>query len=208
MTIDLGRRLTLSAAALALSLTACGPKASPNSGEPAVQLTKEAAKADAASNASGCSARASTIWKSGGGAFAIDAFADGPDCARAVATIVIRDSDGAPMWTDSRVAGQTMTLAQAKDVAGMHAALAEWVDSENATFKTTGDLPAWTANHSEPYLGEFAFYPEPGVGRGDYEELRGKKLPIFCYVQGMESLACVILRDGGFEKVGVQTFPG
>jgi hypothetical protein len=29
-----------------------------------------------------------------------------------------------------------------------------------------------------------------------------------CYVQGLESLACLIERDGRLEKIGVQAFPG
>jgi hypothetical protein len=31
---------------------------------------------------------------------------------------------------------------------------------------------------------------------------------VFCYVQGMESMSCVVFRDGGMTKIGVQTFPG
>jgi len=33
-------------------------------------------------------------------------------------------------------------------------------------------------------------------------------VPVFCYVQGMESMACVALQNGEMTKVGVQTFPG
>jgi hypothetical protein len=31
---------------------------------------------------------------------------------------------------------------------------------------------------------------------------------LFCFVQGMESLACLALQDGALVKVGVQAFPG
>jgi len=31
---------------------------------------------------------------------------------------------------------------------------------------------------------------------------------MYCYVQGMESLACLVISDEGLEKIGVQSFPG
>jgi hypothetical protein len=32
---------------------------------------------------------------------------------------------------------------------------------------------------------------------------------VFCYVQGMESMACIGLsKDGQMTKIGVQSFPG
>ena len=39
-------------------------------------------------------------------------------------------------------------------------------------------------------------------------KLRGQKLPLFCYVQGMESMGCVALDGESITKVGLQTFPG
>jgi hypothetical protein len=31
---------------------------------------------------------------------------------------------------------------------------------------------------------------------------------MFCYVQGLESLACLVEQDDRLEKIGVQAFPG
>ena len=59
-----------------------------------------------------------------------------------------------------------------------------------------------------PRSGEFPFYPEPYYDRSGYEVLRQSDVPLFCYVQGMESIACVALENGRMEKVGVQSFPG
>ena len=39
-------------------------------------------------------------------------------------------------------------------------------------------------------------------------KLRGARVPMFCYVQGLESMACVALTSDGITKVGVQSFPG
>ncbi len=41
-----------------------------------------------------------------------------------------------------------------------------------------------------------------------YERLAGEAKPMFCYVQGMESLACLVEFDDRLEKIGVQSFPG
>jgi hypothetical protein len=58
-------------------------------------------------------------------------------------------------------------------------------------------------------LGEFPFYPEEGMDQVTYEQIRAEKQKIFCYVQGMESIACVaISKNGAATKIGVQTFPG
>ena len=59
-----------------------------------------------------------------------------------------------------------------------------------------------------PMSGEFPLYLEDGTTREDYAALRVKKLPMFCYVQGMESQACLALEDGGLRKIGAQSFPG
>jgi hypothetical protein len=59
-----------------------------------------------------------------------------------------------------------------------------------------------------PVNGEFPFYPEPGVDRDYYEKARALRAPVFCYVQGMESMSFVALIEGGMVKLGVQSFPG
>lgn len=56
--------------------------------------------------------------------------------------------------------------------------------------------------------GEFPFYVEEGLDRAAYEAVRGRDAPMFCYIQGMESAACLALEDGRLAKIGVQSFPG
>ena len=82
--------------------------------------------------------------------------------------------------------------------------------AQSQTFKSTGDLPEWKKGAEAPSpLGEFPFYPDQGVDQETYAKIRAEKQAVFCYVQGMESMACVaIARDGTATKVGVQTFPG
>ena len=66
----------------------------------------------------------------------------------------------------------------------------------------------WPPGAQQPASGEFPFYPEEGVDRDYYEKARAARAPLFCYVQGMESMSCVAIIEGGMVKLGVQSFPG
>lgn len=157
----------------------------------------------------GCMAVATTPWRPLSGVeFSIEARSAGPDCARAVATLVIRDTQGRALWTDARAAEHVMTLKDARDEQSIRAAMAEWIDPASSTMRTTATLPDWPAGAQGPENGEFPFYPEPHLDRESYEDLRRRNTPMFCYVQGMESLACVAFNENRIEKVGVQSFPG
>lgn len=167
-----------------------------------------AAMAVTTASAKDCSGIAGTDWTQMKG-YTIGAIAGGPDCARAVALIVIRDADNNPVWHESYVAEQVMVLAGAQNDADMTKALSEWIDPSSPQFATTADLPDWPEGADSPMSGEFAFYPEDGVDREAWAKIRAAKTPVYCYVQGMESTACVTNDpEMGFYKIGVQTFPG
>jgi hypothetical protein len=136
-----------------------------------------------------------------------ESYSNGGACADAVVTIVVR-AQRRVLWTDALPAAQVMTFAQAKTPAQMKAALADWL-AQPHLFKSSGDLPVWNKGADAPVAGEFPFYPEGVVDRDTYMQIRAERQAMFCYVQGMESMACVaIARDGTATKVGVQTFPG
>jgi hypothetical protein len=156
----------------------------------------------------GCDARAASVWQAGEAKLIVEASAQGPDCGRAVALMVIRDASGAPLYANAHFAAEIMTLANAADQNAMQAALSEWVDSSNTSMATTGALPAWLENAAGPASGEFPFYPDEHVDRRAYLALRAQDLPLFCYVQGMESLRCLAFSEGGIDGVGVQLFAG
>jgi hypothetical protein len=121
----------------------------------------------------------------------------------------VRNTSGEPIYTQSHITSDLMTLAPAADPAAMNTALTEWVAPET-TMSTTSTLPEWAANAEMPG-GEFPFYPDnhpDGYSREAYAAMRAANLPMFCYVQGMESLSCIIYGDGGIEHIGVQAFPG
>jgi hypothetical protein len=158
--------------------------------------------------APGCDARAVQAWSVGEGELSVEAATAGPDCARAVATLVVRDSSGVPLYADVHLAEHVMTLAPARDQAAMQTALGEWL-TPSTIMASTSALPDWPENATAPQSGEFPFYPEEGYDRESYTALRQNNLPLFCYVQGMESMACVAFSgEGQVSKIGVQTFPG
>jgi len=155
-----------------------------------------------------CDFKASVPWKpERGPLFRAEAMSSGPSCPNAVVTIVLRTGDGKPLWADAMPSSQLMTFQGIKTAAQMKRALVEWLDNPS-TFKSSADLPPWTKGEQAPQAGEFPFYPEAGVDQENYEQSRAAKAPVFCYVQGMESMSCVIFRDGGLSKIGLQTFPG
>jgi len=157
----------------------------------------------------GCSLSASNQWQAGGTTFTVEGATSGPDCEHAVATLVLRNADGVAIWAEAHITEDIMVLKPAHDVAAMRTALAEWIDpAKNTTMLSTSALPEWPENAEMPESGEFPFYPAEGYDRETYTALRAANLPLFCYVQGMESLACLSYGDGGVEKIGVQTFPG
>lgn len=157
----------------------------------------------------GCQASTTGAWHASTAVtLQVEASSAGPDCAHAVATIAVRDAGGKVLWVDAAASEHLMTLAQAHDLASMQRALADWIDSNNHTIATSSALPDWPQGADAPQNGEFPFYPEQELNRDAYIALRAANVPVFCYVQGMESEACVALQDGAMTKIGVQTFPG
>jgi len=158
----------------------------------------------------GCYAEAAQTWRPlGKGPYTVNAIARGPTCPQTSVALTVRNAQNDVIWTDSYAAAQVMTLAyRHQDSRSLRDALAEWIDPETIRMRITADLPPWPEGANEPSAGEFPFYPEPWVDRAFYVELRRRNLPMYCYVQGMESIACLVLDQERLEKIGVQSFPG
>lgn len=161
--------------------------------------------------AGGCVVHAEAVWTPPGGKpLTLRAHADGPRCAGAVAVMTVRDADGAIAWTEAYDAGFVMVLAEAKTPEAMQAALAGWVSVDPAAAQTAAELPPWAPGAAAPEDREFGFYPADEMDQARYEALRATKAPMHCFVQGMESLACLAVtpESGVPELVGYQAFPG
>lgn len=167
------------------------------------QQTADAPAEPAAVAENGCPATASGTWET----LQVSANANGADCATAQATLTISNGDQT-LWSEVYPVNQVMVLAGADSVEDLQRRLNEWVNPPGAARNSTGDLPVWAAGGEHPMSGEFPFYQEEGVDRATYETLRGRDAPMFCYVQGMESEACLVLENGRITKIGAQSFPG
>ena len=156
-----------------------------------------------------CAASASRQWAPANSrVYRTEAFSNGPTCTLAVATLVVRAPDGKVVWSDALATEHLMTFGEVKTRPLMAGALREWL-IQSHTFNSTADLPAWKTGSAPTSSSEFPFYADAALGREAYEQMRAEKQPVFCYVQGMESMTCVGLsKDGEMTKIGVQTFPG
>lgn len=156
-----------------------------------------------------CTLRASTSWApEGQPALLVEAFSDGPACAQAVVTLVIRGADGAALYAEAFVAAWNFLLRDADTPDRMEVALRRWIDPHEFNLASAAALPEWPAGSDGPG-GEFPFYPaEIYNDRDSYEALRAADLPLYCVVAGAESGLCLVYVDGRIEEVGRQSFPG
>jgi hypothetical protein len=155
-----------------------------------------------------CDAATDGDWVTGAGErFRVTATTSGPNCRQSVALMIVRDAAGDVVWTDARAAVHVAGLNTPRTRTPMTEALRQWIGFATRG-QTTADLPPWTRPQEGPSVSGFEFEPEPWIDRDTYLALRARAEPMFCYVQGIESLACLIARDGRLEKIGVQAFPG
>jgi hypothetical protein len=194
----------------ALSLSACGKNMTLfTDGDNIPDPTPKAlVTTEAASN---CDLHVEKAWIDGqapADRYIAEAITSGPTCATAVATLVVRAGEGAPLYVWASPAQDIFGLKDAPDTTAMKVALKDWIDQGNSSIKTTADLPDWSTTEGQAKRAEFPFMPEEGMDAKTYEDLRKQKLDVFCFPQGGESLACAALQDGQMQSIGLQLFPG
>jgi hypothetical protein len=155
-----------------------------------------------------CTAYSTATWAASATVrLKLEAFSDGPTCAKSVAVFVVRDSAGTVLYSESHQSEFVMSLAGARNRQQMQAALSDWVRvGKGANF--TANLPNWVSGATAPVETEFGFMPNDGITRADYLAVKTSRAPLLCYVQGMESLRCLVYRNNGLEDFGIQSFPG
>jgi hypothetical protein len=166
-----------------------------------------------------CNTSVSKKWNVGRSLpYAVDASSLGPDCKRAVALLVVRDGKGEVKYSFSAAAkdiGTFGNLAEAPvtDAKKMRAALTEWIDTGlSSKINHLSQYPEWkdgAEGPAETPPAEFPFTASSDLTRDTYENWRKQNLPVFCFVQGIESERCLVLaKDGSVSEVGIQSFPG
>jgi hypothetical protein len=155
-----------------------------------------------------CTTFAATPWAAGPNPrVRIEAFSDGPSCAKAVAVIVVRDVLGSVLYSDSYQTQFVLPLSEARSRTQLQAALQNWMTGVNGA-SLKNNLPDWVRGATAPIEKEFGFSPAEGITRDDYLAIKSGRAPLLCYVQGMESIKCLVYRNGGFQDFGIQAFPG
>jgi hypothetical protein len=141
--------------------------------------------------------------------YTVEAAAYGPVCDTAAVTLVLRDSDGAAIYTFAGSADKLLGFEAVTDQASLAVMLNDYaVEDSEGSMTSTNDLPEWKAGADYPIFGDFPFYIEGDLAREQYEALRSAAKPMYCHVQGRESLACLELDSPFANKIGVQALPG
>ncbi len=177
----------------------------------AVAAAFAAPAASAEAPAKGCHAHGAVDFKVGAKTWRAEAISEGPDCLKAVILLTLRTDEGFAVFSDVLAPdGIHFVEVDAADPKTMEKGLAALIAQEGA-LQTTADLKPWKKGEEAPEpSGEFPFYPDQDMNQEWYEELRAKKLPMFCYVPGLESLKCVALdpETSNAVAIGMQAFPG
>jgi hypothetical protein len=190
--------------AAALALAACSPSSCTNNAKQD-EPSEETTQTDAAN---GCAATASAPWAAGAETLTVEGSTTGADCASAEARLALRRGDGGgETYAQVFSASSIFTLAGASSAEDMQRRLQEWVNGAGPVLDSTGDLPEWEENAELPGNSEFPFRPY-GIDRAAYAALRATDVPMFCFVQGMETQACFWLDQGALRRIGEQSFPG
>lgn len=172
-------RLLLLVAALALS--ACGPMGG-----------------GTASDTSACarSATHEAAWTTEGAPDTVTARSEGPSCAQAVVTLVVRNSNGDPLWAfastyyDMTMGGIPPEGAAAVSNEQMDEFLAGWA---NVTTMRSNELPEWREGVATLTESATTFAYDTPFDREVYEMLRARNLPMICYAAAVEASQCLIV---------------
>ncbi|MFO1032579.1 MAG: hypothetical protein U1E15_00200 [Hyphomicrobiales bacterium] len=166
--------------------------------------------------AAACTASATVPWTaSGKQGLKLTASAVGASCASPVVVLSVLDAAGKPVWTTARI-GENVALfadASARTPKALPGALKEWLTTGLSTSpKSSGDLPPWRAGQENPLQKkgeEFGYFAGSDMSESYYEEQRKAKLPVFCFVQGLESESCIMAGpNASILEFGGRTFPG
>jgi hypothetical protein len=131
----------------------------------------------------------------------------GRSCARAALSYTILNARGRVLFRQTHQSQFVAPFAQVRTRSQMRAALTDWIKPVNrANFKA--GLPDWLAGADAPEAREFGFTPAETMTREEYLGIKADATPLRCYVQGMESINCVIFHGGVIDPFGIQAFPG
>ena len=150
--------------------------------------------------------------------YTINASSLGSNCAQAAVVLIVRDGKGEVKYSFVGAAkdiGSFTNLAESPvtDVKKMRVALAQWLDAGlSSKMNKLSNFPDWKVGADGPAEdppSEFPFTVSSDLDRNSYIDWRKQNVPVFCFVQGMESARCIVLtKQDVVSEVGIQSFPG
>jgi hypothetical protein len=163
--------------------------------------------------AAGCALVATTAWVipasrvNAATRLTVTGTSAGPSCARARLNYTITNARGRVLFRQTYQSEAVAPFQEVRTRAQMQAALVDWIKPTNqANF--LANLPNWVAGADGPEEREFGFTPAETMTREEYLGIIASRTPTRCYVQGIESINCVIYHGGVVDPFGVQQFPG
>lgn len=131
------------------------------------------------------------------------------ECGLGELVLTVRNQAGEIEFADSFGPNDLFGFYDIVTFQAMKLALTDWVGSY-ADQSSSAKLPPWPQGADGADAGEFPFFVEEGVTRDLYEDVRAEDRAMVCFIQGGESLLCLVKhpRTGALEAIGVQTFPG
>jgi hypothetical protein len=152
-----------------------------------------------------CTQSVEAVWLD---TYSVEASAQG-DCSTADVSLAVFNQQGGVEYQASFDPNELFGFYDVATLPDMQAALLDWI-SNYADISSAAKLPVWPEGAEGPEAGEFPFYAEEGVTREIYERARREDRPMVCFIQGTESLLCLLKnpKTGALESIGVQTFPG
>ena len=143
------------------------------------------------------------------GDFIAEASSEG-DCGVAEVTLkVFNWGDELKVWHASYFSNDLFGFENLATEQEMLYALHGWI-SFYASFSNTGSLPQWVEGADGPIASEFPFMVSDEFDRYDYMRATAMNGNMACYIQGFESLLCLVKDHNGpgLKPIGYQLFPG
>lgn len=139
-----------------------------------------------------CSVNVEQPWTQAGPGWRIQAMTIGPSCGRAVVLLIIRDEQDVPLWIDTMTTMNLELLGLADTPQDMQGALSTWIGQGGSDLKAASSLPEWPEDATAPVnTGSIVIEVEPGLDQIDWEALRKRDTPVYCYDTGIARSTCV-----------------
>lgn len=138
------------------------------------------------------------IWSDQSEADTVSATSQGPSCAQAVVTFIVRNSHGDPLWSfantyyDLHVGGVPPTGVTPPDVSIED--MEKFLQSFAAVTTMRSDqLPDWAPGATGPADATRPFHYSTAYSRESYAALRAGNRPLICYAAAAEATQCLVI---------------